>query len=233
MIYSNKLTLHEHLRFTGWLTVIILSVLAIIFSLAQALQPSFGILNSYQIHKFTEAIMGRAFAEQTLIFQETPVVLLTHMIPGIVYFIIGPLQICRNFRRDNITRHKIFGVMLAFVSVLTITSGCYFAINVPLGGSFEIIPVLFFSILHVGFFSLGLRSIIRKDIPSHGEWMLRCFYINMGIIMTPLWYILLTNSMGTQGSNTFNSAIWLSLTTNVISVELWIKFRNSIETNNY
>jgi uncharacterized membrane protein len=155
-----------------------------------------------------------------------------HIVPGVVYLVLGPLQLSRRFRTRHYTLHRRLGRVLvacALVSgVLAVAVGFVFA----WGGTPETLATLVFGSWFVACLVLAVRAIRAGRVADHRRWMVRAFAVGSGIATIRIWVGIFTGiQLGLLGMedetfpipSTFGLAFWLGLGTHVLFGEWWLR----------
>jgi hypothetical protein len=103
-------------------------------------------------------------------------------------------------------------------------SALWFVWQLPVFGSFATkVGVVVASTLFLICLVQGYRSIRRREIARHREWMIRTFAIGLGIstfrLMIPL---LMLPPLGATFPEAWDAAVWLAFTLHAVAAEVWI-----------
>lgn len=115
---------------------------------------------------------------------KAPIPVIIHLVGSIPFCLLGILQFLPSLRRAYPNWHRASGRWIIAAGLLAALSGIwmthFYAFPRELQG-----PLLYTVRLLVGFYMigalyLGVASIIKKDIRSHGAWMLRAYALGQG-----------------------------------------------------
>lgn len=148
---------------------------------------------------------------------------LLHVVPGILFLALAPLQFWPTFRNQHLRLHRWSGRLLIAAALVVGVSGLTMGAIVPFGG-----PIAATAVFAAGvFFLLSLMrayvAVRRRDFERHREWMIRMFSIGLGIatvriIAVPL--LALTEiSLNTAAAISFWSGWLITLG----AAEYWIR----------
>ncbi len=155
-----------------------------------------------------------------------------HIVPGVVYLVLAPLQLSRRFRTRHYALHRRLGRVLvacALVSgVLAVALGFVFA----WGGTPETLATLVFGLWFLFCLVRAVRAIRGGHVPEHRRWMIRAFAVGSGIATIRIWVGIFTGvQLGLLGMqdetfpirSTFGIAFWLGLGVHVLVGEWWLR----------
>lgn len=158
-------------------------------------------------------------------YVQHPWVTFFHIVPGVLFLLLAPLQFVARIRQRRINYHRIMGRVL--VTSAAISGGAALVINFlfpAFGGvSTQAATVFFFTIF---LFSLtkAFLHIRRKEVRSHREWMIRTLALAMGVASIRLFIPLLQAITGLDQEEAFGTSFWLGFGVNMVVAELWINY---------
>jgi hypothetical protein len=128
-------------------------------------------------------------------FVAAPAPILIHIVAATLYSLLGAFQFSRGLRLRWPAWHRRAGRILVAAGLLSALSGVWMTLAYAIPGSLQG-PFLYGVRLAVGLamaaaIVLGLRSILRRDIPGHEAWMIRAYALGQGagtqaVLMLPL-----------------------------------------------
>jgi len=155
-------------------------------------------------------------------FGRHPWATLAHVGPGLLLFLLAPLQFVSSFRRRYRRFHRWSGrIIVGCVAPIT-GAAFYYGIVRPYGGLAESTGVAFFGALFVYAAARGFIAIRARHIAEHREWMTRMFGIALGIavqrvITTPVglfWRV--------SPSVWFGASVWVAFGLSTLAAELYV-----------
>ncbi len=121
-------------------------------------------------------------------FYENPITTWIHVLPGLLFMVLAPLQLSSKIRSKFLAFHKWVGRVFVFSSILVGISAFLIVFNFPyshynddIPNISEQLPDVFFGSLFIIFTALGYYHIKKKNIEKHREYMIRVFSIGLGI----------------------------------------------------
>lgn len=129
--------------------------------------------------RISELTLGAEITEDNARFFANPVPVILHIVGASVYSLLGAFQFVPRLRRGRPSWHRIAGRILVPAGIIAGLSGMWLAIAYPRPGA-DVVVRLVFATLMVGSILLGLRAILRRDVPTHRAWMIRGYAIGMG-----------------------------------------------------
>ena len=131
-------------------------------------------------------------------FFEQPLPVVLHILSVIPYSIVGAFQFSPGFRRRNRRWHRMAGRVLGMCGLVAALSGLWMAHFYPWpeGDGYGVyVERLVFGTAMVLSLVLGVQAVRRRDLVSHGAWMIRAYAIGLGAgtqVLTHLpWFILM------------------------------------------
>ena len=147
-----------------------------------------------------------------------------HIIPGLLFLLLGPLQFVAAIRARWHKIHRISGrVFIASGFMMAVSA---IAINImfpPFGGLFKSIAVYVFSVAQIVTLTVALRAILRRDITRHRAWMIRAFAIGLAISTMRIFFIPAYLLYGVPSDFTVGLGMWIGFLVNIAVAEfiLW------------
>jgi hypothetical protein len=170
--------------------------------------------------------IGPAYAGRFVASSRASALSMLHILPGIVWMIIMPLQFSR-LRTRSLQTHRLLGrAFLIFAAIAWI--GMLGMLTMPFSDDgWELVPNLLFGSLFLISGVLAFWHIRNKRVVQHREWIIRHVSVGMGIaLMRPVISIgLLSGAL--EGSvagakQFFPHLFWLCFVLSVATGEIWI-----------
>jgi uncharacterized membrane protein YozB (DUF420 family) len=151
-----------------------------------------------------------------------PWLTLLHMLPGLVYITLAPVQLMKGVRDRHPAVHRALGRVLVPCAVLSVVFGIVAAFRLPaFGGLPTVAATLFFGTLFLFSLARAIWHIRRWEVEQHREWMLRAFALGIGVA-TIRFFIGSLELAGFSFEQAFGTAFWLGFSTNMVAMEVWI-----------
>ncbi|HEX3685312.1 MAG TPA: DUF2306 domain-containing protein [Bryobacteraceae bacterium] len=160
-------------------------------------------------------------------FAHHPLLTLIHIVPGLVFFLIAPLQFVRRLRNRAPRVHRWMGRVAVLLGLAIGISALAISFRIAIGGINEIAATVLFDVLFLFCLAKGWMCARRRDFVHHREWMIRMFGIGLGIATTrPIMGVFFATSRltGLTPHQFFGTAFWLGFTLTVIAAESWINY---------
>lgn len=157
-------------------------------------------------------------------FDEYPITTLLHIVPAILFLIIGLLQHSSAFRDRFTKAHRILGYVFVLSSVSIGISALCIVYVFPYSGVLEQIPITLFACLFIFFALRGVFHIINKKVQQHKNDMLRVFCLGLGASMFRL-LIVPAVVIGFDPKEVVPYLFWLSFGGMLLLCEVYIKTR--------
>lgn len=147
---------------------------------------------------------------------------LLHIIPGLVFLALAPLQFVTRIRQRHIRFHRRLGWLLVPASAVSGVLALLINFSFPaFGGISTQAATVFFGVIFLFSLVTAVRHVRRKEIPQHREWMIRVFALAMGVATIRLFIALFT-VFGYGFEEAFGTAFWLGFSVNLLVAEIWI-----------
>lgn len=167
-------------------------------------------------------------AEQTYI--DNPVPILLHLVPVILFTLLGPFQLTPRARAKWPLLHRVSGRIFVVAGVMAGLSGLYMnEVFPPIGGPAKYWGTLLFGVLMTFSILRGLWAVLNRDIPRHRAWMIRAYAIGIGATTQRLIIIPMFLAFGGLNDLTIGVAMWGGWVINLVVAE-WIIGRHILRT---
>lgn len=104
----------------------------------------------------------------------------SHMVLGIVFVVLGPLQFSDHFRRRFPVWHRIAGRVFVAAGLVMGLGGVWMNAVLPnVGGMLKYVSTHVFGVAMVLSLVLAVLAVRRGDVPTHRRWMVRAFAIGL------------------------------------------------------
>lgn len=159
-------------------------------------------------------------------FARRPLLTMVHIIPGLLFVVLGPLQFVRRLRLRTPQLHRWAGrTFVASGLIIGVTA----LVMSPhaIGGANETAATMLFATVFLFALVKGLLSIRQGKVAQHREWMIRAFAIGLAVATArPINGAFFATRSITHLTphDFFGTAFWLAFTVHLIAAEVWINY---------
>ena len=162
-------------------------------------------------------------------FAKEKTLTLLHIMPGMIFMILGPLQFVRRLRTKHPAIHRWSGRVFLTVSAIIGITGLTMALRGTIGGWDEKSAIVIFGSFFL--FSLGkaLWHALHREFAKHREWMIRGFAVGLAVamirpIMGGFFAAALLHGHAPEPGKFFGPAFWIGFTLQTIAAEIWVRW---------
>lgn len=167
----------------------------------------------YDDEYFTHAMELREYPTQRVV----------HMVLGIGYLVLAPLQFVPAIRRRFPALHRTIGWSSITMSLVLCVGGLVIAINASYAGFGEQVAMTVFNILYIPTILMAILNIRAGRVHRHREWMICGFAMMLAIIAVRIWFMLFKQT-DYPSRDFFVFIMWLSVGVNMTIATSWIMF---------
>lgn len=159
-------------------------------------------------------------------FAHYPILTLIHIIPGVLFMILGPLQFNSTLRSRHLNWHRWSGRVFVLCSAIIGISALVMSFAMPaIGGVNQAAATTLFGAFFLFALAKALWHIRRREIALHREWMIRTFSVGLAVAaIRPLIGIFFATSRISRLTphEFFGIAFWIGFTLSLIAAEAWV-----------
>jgi uncharacterized membrane protein len=161
-------------------------------------------------------------------FASHPALTLAHILPGVLFVVLGPFQFMAGLRRRRPVLHRWMGRFFLADSLVIGVTALVMSPQMAIGGTLESAATFVFGVLFL--FSLGraFAAIRARRVAEHRRWMIRAYAIGLGVAtVRPIVGVFFATSRITHFTphDFFGIAFWLGFTLSLATAETWIRVR--------
>lgn len=185
----------------------------------QALAAALGVDASSQRYREMEEDTVLASAR----FNALPYTTLLHVVPGMLFLLLAPLQLVPRFRSRRPRIHRRMGYVLLGLAIPYAATGLYLSFRDPL---FGIVGASASGLAAVWFVHCGVRAyaaIRRRDIDDHRAWMLRFLAIAYGIAVIRALDLMAIALVPVRPRVIGGPSFWVGFLLSAFAAEWWIR----------
>lgn len=162
------------------------------------------------------------------LFARHPVLTLVHILPGLLFVVLGPLQFSSTFRERHLRWHRRCGRILLLCGTVIGVSALVMSFAMPsIGGVNQAAATTLFGLWFLFALGTAFRHILRGEIPLHREWMIRAFSTGLAVAtIRPIIAVFFATSSfsGLTPDEFFGTAFWIGFVLHYIAAEAWIQW---------
>jgi uncharacterized membrane protein len=210
-----------------WIAVIVLGLIGAGVVVRRAIQLVPILINGYQPPAIPANPRLAQLAALDDLFARYPALTLIHILPGLLFLALGPLQFNAGWRRRHPRWHRISGRIFVISGLVIGLTALVMSLAMPaIGGINQAVATTLFAGLFL--FELGRAwwHIRRREIAPHREWMIRAFAIGLAVatIRPIIGFFFATSPLsGLAPGQFFGPAFWLGFGLHLIVAEVWIR----------
>jgi hypothetical protein len=159
-------------------------------------------------------------------FAAHPILIRIHIIPGLLFMLLAPLQFVKRLRTGYPQVHRFIGYIVLISGLIIGSTALIMGFIMAIGGITETLAVTVYGVLFLISLTKAYLHIIKREITLHRRWMIRAFAIGLAIATTRPVMILFfaTSSLtGLTVQQFFGMAFWIAFTFHITIAEIWIR----------
>ena len=160
------------------------------------------------------------------LFARYAVLTLVHIVPGLLFMILGPLQFNSALRARRLEWHRWSGRVFVVCGAIIGVSALVMSFAMPaIGGANQAAATALFGTFFLFALSKAFWHIRHREISLHREWMIRAFATGLAVAaIRPLIGAFFATSRlsGLTPHEFFGTAFWIGFTLSLIVAEAWI-----------
>jgi len=164
-------------------------------------------------------------------FAAHPLLTLIHIVPGLLFMLLAPLQFVKRLRTKYPKIHRFTGYVVLVSGLIIGITALIMGWIMAVGGITETLAVTVFGIAFLFSLLKAYLHIIKREIALHREWMIRVLAIGLAVSTTrPIMGIFFATSKltGLTVHQFFGIAFWIAFILHVTFAE--IRIRSSRKT---
>jgi uncharacterized membrane protein len=157
---------------------------------------------------------------------------LAHILPAMLFMVLGPLQFVRSLRSKYPQLHRWSGRIFLTASAVVGITGLTMAFGKTIGGLDEKAAITLFGTFFLLALAKALWHALRREFAQHREWMIRGYAIGLAVatirpIMGTFFAAALLRGRTPEPKEFFGTAFWIGFTLQMIAAEIWINYTRS------
>jgi uncharacterized membrane protein len=160
-------------------------------------------------------------------FARHPLLTIFHIIPGLLFMLLGPLQFVSSLRSRRPQLHRWTGRVVIVSGMIIGSTALVMSPQMAIGGANETAATMLFAIIFLVALIKAFLFIRRGNVTLHREWMIRAFAIGLAVAtIRPIVGAFFATRILTHLTprDFFGTAFWLGFTIHLIAAEIWINY---------
>jgi uncharacterized membrane protein len=162
-------------------------------------------------------------------FTDRRTLTLTHILPAMLFMVLGPLQFVRGLRSKYPQVHRWCGRIFLTASAVVGVTGLTLAFGKTIGGVDEKAAIVLFGSFFLIALTKALWHAMRREFAQHREWMIRGYAIGLAVatvrpIMGTFFAAAVLRGHQPVPREFFGTAFWIGFTVQMIAAEIWINY---------
>src|SRR5712664_2854814 len=168
-------------------------------------------------------------AELDSAFANRRALTLTHILPAMLFMVLGTLQFVRSLRSNYPQVHRWSGRIFLTASAVVGVTGLTLAFGKTIGGVDEKAAIVLFGSFFLIALAKALWHALRREFAQHREWMIRGYAIGLAVatirpIMGTFFAAAVLRGHRPEPREFFGTAFWIGFTLQMIAAEIWINY---------
>src|ERR1700676_211335 len=160
------------------------------------------------------------------LFAHYPKLTLIHIVPGLLFMLLGPLQFSSSIRARHLRWHRWSGRVFVVCGFVIGITALIMSFGMPaIGGVNQAAATTLFGLYFLLALSRAFWLIRRREIALHREWMIRAFSTGLAVAtIRPIIGIFFATHRisGLTPHEFFGIAFWIGFVLHVMAAEAWI-----------
>jgi uncharacterized membrane protein len=215
-----------------WRTTIFLVLIGVFVVVRRTAHLVPILINGYHPPTATSNPVATQFLALDDIFARHPFLTLIHILPALLFVLLGPLQFNQTFRQRYLQWHRRSGRVLLVCGAIVGVSALVMSFGMPaIGGVNQAAATTLFALFFLFALGKAFRHILRREIALHREWMIRSFSIGLAVAtIRPIVAVFFATSRfsGLTPHEFFGTAFWIGFVFHLIVAEVWIEWTRSL-----
>jgi len=189
------------------------------------------VVHGYQAEAVPSNPVRAQFAGLDDIFARHPLLTLIHILPGLLFVTLGPLQFNAGLRARHPMWHRVSGrVFLCAALTIGITAFVMTFAVPAIGGPLQAAATGIFSVYFLIALGKGFWHIQKREFALHRKWMIRAFSMGIAVAtVRPIVGLFFATGRitGLTPRQFFGVAFWIGFLLHLVLTEYWLRNRGS------
>jgi uncharacterized membrane protein len=214
------------LRRALWSAVIFLALIGVAVAVRRIVYLGPILSRGYSPPTVAPDSRAAQFARLDEVFAHHPVLTMIHIVPGLLFVILGPFQFSKSIRARHLQWHRWNGRIFLGAGFIIGISALVMSFTMPsIGGVNQAAATILFGSFFLFALCKAFWHIRLREITLHRQWMIRAFAIGLAVAtVRPIVGIFFATSRftGMTPREFFGTAFWIGFVLQLIAAEAWI-----------
>ena len=210
-----------------WGAVIFLAFIGAVVAVRRIAHLGPILANGYSSPAVVPGSRGGQFVQLDEVFARHPILTMIHIVPGLLFMILGPFQFSESIRARRPQWHRWNGRIFIVAGFILGASALLMSFAMQsIGGVNQAAATILFGCFFLFALSKALWHIRRREITLHRQWMIRAFAIGLAVAtIRPIVGIFFATSRFSSlaPAQFFGTAFWIGFVLHLIAAEAWIE----------
>lgn len=211
-----------------WIVVSFLVLIGVAVVVRRAVQLVPILFDGYQAPAPSANPTLAQFAALDDLFARYSALTLVHIMPALLFILLGPLQFSASIRARHLSWHRWSGRVYLICGLAVGISALVMSFAMPaIGGINQAAATTLFAILFLFALGKAFWHVLRSEITLHREWMIRAFAIGLAVAtIRPIigFFFATSRFSGLTPHEFFGTAFWIGFVLHLIAAEVWIQW---------
>src|ERR1700730_17636231 len=214
------------LRRVLWSAVLFLALIGFSVAARRIVRLVPVVVGGYHSPTVTPNPAAAQFAALDDLFAHYPILTLVHIVPGLLFMVLGPLQFSSTIRVRHLRWHRWSGRIFVICGVVIGISALVMSFGMPaIGGINQAAATTLFAAFFLFALCKAFWHIRRREIALHREWIMCAFSVGLAVAsIRPIIGIFFATSRfsGLTPHEFFGIAFWIGFVLHLMAAEAWI-----------
>jgi uncharacterized membrane protein len=215
------------LRRARWAAVVFLAAIGVVVATRRIVHLTPIALHGYHPPAPPSNPVAAQFAALDDLFARYPYLTLAHILPGVLFMILGPLQFSSTLRARHLPWHRWSGRVFVTCGLIIGISALVMSFGMPaIGGVNQAAATTLFGSFFLFALGKAFWHIRHRQIALHRQWMIRAFAVGLAVAtIRPIVGVFFATSRlsGLTPREFFGTAFWIGFVIHLIAAESWIR----------
>jgi len=183
-------------------------------------------VRGYHPPAVTSNPIAAQFASPDDLFARYPFLTLVHIVPGLLFMVLGPLQFSATIRARHLQWHRWSGRIFVICGVVIGISALVMSFDMPaIGGLNQAAATTLFATFFLFALCKAFWHIRRREVALHREWMIRAFSVGLAVAtIRPIigMFFAASRFSGLTPHEFFGTGFWIGFVLHLIAAETLI-----------